>query len=408
VLAACAGRPLEERVACYEPRVLDELRGVGVARALRLVERLAAHDAQVRRDGHVLAHVIGIAAYEGEASVGRLFAECTPAFQSGCYHGVVQAHFAALQHAGLSLDAARIQDACAAQRGDPAGRWLLFQCAHGIGHGLVLYHGYELTRALGGCDLLGDAWEREACYGGAFMETLVAATDPHHAHSAPPAAAAAHANSHAHHDHAQHDPAQHAQHAEHQGQAHAHGHAASVPERYRPMRDGDLLHPCTTVEWRYRHACISMQTSAILRAADDDVGAVAAVCAGAPDELRPACYASLGRDVSALSEQDHARGSAYCESVDTRFRAWCHVGLVRNLIDLRGEAADGLAYCRQLGDPRGKAYCYEAVGAHLWVLHAADAARDAGCTDAEPAYRDVCRYGAGLLRTPPQRLRDAG
>src|SRR3989442_12919190 len=49
-----------------------------------------------------------------------------------------------------------------------------------MGHGLTMFRGHDLPQALTDCDLLSDGWDRESCYGGAFMENVINVTSPHH------------------------------------------------------------------------------------------------------------------------------------------------------------------------------------------------------------------------------------
>ena len=58
--------------ACYERVLLDRLREGGARAALELLDRLAELDDDVRRDGHLYAHGIGIAALDcaGSRSAG--------------------------------------------------------------------------------------------------------------------------------------------------------------------------------------------------------------------------------------------------------------------------------------------------------------------------------------------------
>lgn len=396
--AECSARPADQRIACYQPHVLVALEARGVAGAMRMLDTLGTRDDYLRLQGHVLAHAVGIAAYRDTASVGEVFAECTPTYQSGCYHGVVQAYFADLGAAGDALGEDRVRAVCAPQRERGDARWLLMQCVHGLGHGLMLFHAYDVTRSLQGCDALPDAWEREGCYGGVFMENLVAAIDPHHGHSAPQPAGHAH-------------PAEHTDHAHHAGHAAAGGHGAhggGVREEFRPMRGGDAFHPCTAVELKYQSACYAMQTTAILNANGGDVAAAARACATVREAMQPVCFTSIGRDVNAMTNSAHARAVALCGRVAAPHRPWCHVGVVRNLIDLRAQVADGVAYCRGLEDGRDRAFCFEAVGGHVWVLGAGDAEREALCRQSGAEYAEVCRYGAGLVRERPRLLLDAG
>ena len=111
---------------------------------MQLLDEAAARDADLRRDGHIYAHGIGIAAYTTADEVGRTFALCTPAFQSGCYHGVIQAYFLDAERAGQGVDSTRLNTLCSAYRGETGNHWLWFQCAHGVGHGLVMISAQHL------------------------------------------------------------------------------------------------------------------------------------------------------------------------------------------------------------------------------------------------------------------------
>ena len=43
-----------------------------------------------------------------------------------------------------------------------------------------MHYEHNLVSSLKGCDLLVEDWDRQSCYGGAFMENVVDATEPHH------------------------------------------------------------------------------------------------------------------------------------------------------------------------------------------------------------------------------------
>ena len=40
-----------------------------------------------------------------------------------------------------------------------------------------MIYAHNLPKALAGCDLLSDDWDKRSCYGGAFMENIVNVTD---------------------------------------------------------------------------------------------------------------------------------------------------------------------------------------------------------------------------------------
>lgn len=346
----------------------------GVSAAMASLDSLAARDEALRRDGHQYAHAIGINAFSGNEEVGAVFARCTPAFQSGCYHGVIQSYFTShIRAHGGEVDVATINGLCEAQRG--GDRWLLFQCAHGMGHGTYMVAGNHLPDALAACDLAADDWERESCYGGAFMENIVNETTPHHGVGRPDAEATA-----GHGDH------------------HATPTLASGPAREPfPALDRDDPHyPCSVLAARYLVACYQMQTSVMLWFNGTDVADAARSCGEAPEHLRRTCFQSLGRDVSSITLQDNDRAVRLCSNGPVEYRPWCHLGYAKNLVDVTADPADGFAYCRILPRGESKRICNVAIGEQIWVLAEDPARRAEMCLAAEADFQAACRRGAGL------------
>jgi hypothetical protein len=352
--------------------------------------------------------------------VGATFAECTPSFQSGCYHGVIQAYFAERQATqGTTLGAEPMNRLCEAHRGPDGNRWLLFQCVHGIGHGLVALYEDHLPRALEGCDLLRDEWEREGCYGGAFMENVVNATMPHHGprpdahaqhgagagagHGGDPGHAGAehagHASHGAHHAHGEHHAGEHGEHGEHHAHEPAHHaahHPAAQPGTFKQLDPADPHHPCSALDERYLFACYSMQTSAVLFWSGGDIEPGIQLCDGAPERARPTCYTSLGRDINAYSHQNHAVAIQGCMRVGETFQPACLIGVAKNLIDISAEPGDGAAFCGVLPAGRNRERCFQAVGEQIAVLEAEPGRRAAACAGLEGADARACRSGAGV------------
>lgn len=393
------------RAACVEGALLRALPQAGVAPTMAALEALAAGDASLRNDGHVLAHGIGIAAYADPATVGETFGQCTPSFQSGCYHGVIQAYFAdaRVSPAGAGPTAEALNALCASYRTE-AGRWIQFHCAHGVGHGLMAVHDHHLLKALDGCDAMTDAMERESCYGGAYMENIVNVTHPHHtettrghAHGGGDDAHAGHgaAEGHAGHGggeaHAGHGAAgeDHAAHAEHGA------HAAAEP--WVPLKRDEPLWPCTAVKEAHRMSCYLMQTSPILYFNGGDFAAAGRACEQAPEEMRTWCFISLGRDASAYAPGDDAKGIELCGRVAASGQPSCITGLVKNRVDVTADADDGFRLCRRVTDEALAGACYRAVGSQVWLLNATAEARGRACAaGADGAWEAECRRGAGL------------
>jgi hypothetical protein len=378
----CRSASFAKERTCYTAALDARLAGSGPASALELLDGLAAIDPDVRRDGHMYAHRIGISALTSPSEVGRVFATCTPAYQSGCYHGVIQAYFMAAQRAGGGVTAESVEAVCADHR--ESRRDLLFQCTHGLGHGLAILRGHDLPEALGGCDLLGRPGEREMCYAGAFMETLVNTTHPDQVSA--PGEKAAGGDGHGQHDH--------------------HGAAGAAADPAKPpfpaLDPADLHYPCSVLDEKYLNACYMIQTSAMLHHTRQDVARTAAECGRAPEKFRATCFLSFGRDVRTLSAGNHSEAVRMCGLAPAVFRPMCHRGVVETTVNMKADPADGIPYCRAVQEAESKRACYVAVGLQALVLPDGETRRAQACQAAEPDQRDTC------LGRPAQAAKPSG
>jgi hypothetical protein len=369
-LAACDPAQGREKYACYEDTLLHVVKTAGVATAMDMLLVLGAFDEEVQREGHVYAHAVGITAFQSDPDVAKTFARCSELFQSGCYHGVIQAYLDQELGPSLADDSGRLNGVCQGYRKDSASRWLLFQCVHALGHGLTSVYAHDLPRALRGCDRLVEDWDRHSCYGGAFMENVVHATHPHH-------------------------PSPHANHGATTEPTH------HPPSDFVPIKTADPLHPCSSLDERYQTDCYLMQTSVILYLNHGDMADAARTCDRAPTDMRVVCYQSLGRDISAYSLQKPSEAIRMCSLGTLDYQPWCYVGLVKNFIDVTSKAESGINFCPQVPGQANRMKCYEAVGEEIWALTANDTHREALCGKTEGDAYEACRYGARLRPEPP-------
>ncbi|SOD03785.1 hypothetical protein SAMN05216486_1181 [bacterium JGI 053] len=408
------GRAGSRKQECLEGALTSVLGTAGVDKAMGALLILSREDQDVARDGHVYAHGIGIAAYKSPETVAQTFALCTADFQSGCYHGVIQAYFGDSRGTQGGVTPAKLNGLCQPYRA-PDKRWLEFQCAHGIGHGVMAVESHNLLRALDSCDILADSFEKQACWGGAFMENVVNATSPHHMHVTRVADVgenAEHGDEHAGHggdEHAAgHDSAAHAA-AGHDMAGHdmaghdmsameGHGdHAAAQP--FMALDPHEPLYPCTVVQERHKPACYLMQTSAILHANNGDFPDAARQCGRSPEAYRYTCYVSLGRDANSWSRGSREQAIAYCRSAPDIGQSYCIIGVVKNIVDVTADPRDGLSFCALAPDAT-KPACYNAVGQEIALLQPTAPGREQACRAAASGYVPECRRGAGLPLIP--------
>jgi hypothetical protein len=431
--------------ACVERTLVTLIDQAGIGKTMEVLDTLVIVDDDVRLNAHALAHGLGISAYRSPETLARTFAACPPSQMSGCYHGVIQGYFLALNAQGRPVGTAEMDALCAPHRDSS---FLYFQCAHGVGHGLMAIHENHVPMSLEGCDLATDVFIRESCYGGVFMENIVHVTHPHHtaeghagtqggahgghgqaasadAHAAhgQPAAADGHAahgaqqtasaGHDAHAGHAATDSASagHDAHAAHGAQTASAGHdghaghgaapgpAAMQHGEWRALNRNDWLYPCNAVAEKYMDSCYTMQTSAVMYFNYGDVGSTARVCERAPAQYHATCFMSLGRDVTAFAAQDHQRSIDLCsrtgDAAGGRGRTWCTLGVAQNLMNVSADPREGIRFCRAVaGADKGE--CYRVAGEGVRVMVAGADARAQACQSAESDFVAVCRRAAGV------------
>lgn len=370
----CASLDGTDRASCYEDYFLALADSGRVSLALGALEALGRLRPEVEADGHSLTHVIGIRAWRPGDDVAQVFRSCTSLYQSGCYHGVIQAWLTA----GGEVDSARTASLC--DEIAPAGSdtWLRFQCIHGLGHGLEMAWNWELPRALAGCDWLDTPWDRESCYGGAVMENSVASHPGGH-HTSVRALEATGDD---------HGAAGHGAHGNHG--------AATGPPTYKMRDSTDVLYPCNTLDERYLRACYLGHGSILLTHVKWDFGRAAKACDALDASVRDVCYTSLGTNASGATVRNTGKSIAHCSKGHPDWRKWCYVGVVKNFIDVTADPQDGIAFCREIPTAVDRDACWNAIGEQLSVLYTTDLERrEAACaTTGEGEAR--CRQGAGL------------
>src|SRR5262249_40387806 len=160
-------------------------------------------------------------------------------------HGILERSFASADTPAKFL---RIARSVCSDPGLQSNIWLLYQCVHGLGHGLMIQSGYNLPFSLKICHRLQTSWDQISCTGGVFMENFAA------------------------------------------GVTSIYG----VKSPY--VKDDDLVYPCDAVAERDKLYCYLMVTSRILQANGYDWRAAAKICARVEIGWRATCFQSFGRD----------------------------------------------------------------------------------------------------------------
>src|SRR2546423_1686821 len=365
LLSSCKPH-VKESIDAYSTCLGDgigELSAAGnIALAMGTLDKVMHSDPSLILLGHPLAHALGYAVRSTPATATRLLSQCDDRYQSGCYHGILQRYFDA--RIGMPIVQSVLVAPCDGLRGT-SEQFRLFDCLHGTGHGLMMYHRYDVNASLRDCDRLAADWDQRSCYSGVFMEHNIGVRMQvfgdgmfgMHRHSTP---------------------------------------AASVV-LFRP---NDLHYPCDSIPTRYRRECYELQTDLILPAVGQDFKKASRVCDTAGDaDLVRACYVGVGRNAFGSSAVRYTGIRRRCGQASASGVAFCYQGAVRHLAYAPSELPRGTAFCKSLPEGEGRSLCWDGIGLQIGSFYADIPTRQRACRSDNAEDVAACEEGAGAAPT---------
>jgi hypothetical protein len=339
-----------------------------IALAMGTLDRVIHTDPSLVLLGHPLAHALGYAVRSTPATATRLLSECDDRYQSGCYHGILQRYFDARM--GMPIAQNVLLAPCDGLRGTRE-QFRLFDCLHGTGHGLMMYHRYDVNASLKDCDRLTADWDQRSCYSGVFMEHNMGARMQVF--------------------------------GEEKFGMHRHSMPAPSVVLFKP---NDLHYPCDATPARYRHECYELQADLILPAVKQDYRKASAVCDGAGTlDLVSTCYAGLGRNASGAAAFQFAGIRKRCELASPAGLPFCYEGAVRHLAYAPSELPRGVAFCKSLPEGEARTRCWDGVGLQVGGFFSDVALRQRACQSEVPGDVVACAEGAGVTHSSTLRNR---
>jgi hypothetical protein len=306
-----------------------------------MLELLLDTDGGTTVDCHTQAHHLGRIAFELNGA--EVFAEGDASCHSGFYHGAMETFLQQRGTGNLALD---IKDICESF----STSFGVFECLHGVGHGLMAYEDYDLLQALADCRLLSDDFSSRSCYGGVFMENVVAG----------------------------------------QGSGSLIGHETE-------WVSDDPHFPCNALEkddYMVRFECYQMQTSWMLTLFNYDFQKVSEECLLSPFDMVSVCFKSLGRDISGNSLRDPDTIVSRCTSVarDPNLHRECIYGALNVIVDFWGEKLESQAteVCKLLVEYEKKLSCYELLASRLDNIFNDPVDYQRICSSFEPGFQNFC------------------
>jgi plastocyanin len=292
------------------------------------------------RDCHAEAHNVGRAAFTMYGS-GVFGIPDAASCHSGFYHGAMESF---LIENGTENLAQNITALCQQFPTD----FGIFECVHGVGHGVMAYMDYELPDALATCDTLSSTYDKNACYGGVFMENIVA------------------------------------------------GQGNGVEKDHETQWLSDDPHfPCNAIgsDYSKRYQCYQMQTSWMLRLYDYDFKRVGTECTKAPSDMVNVCFKSLGRDAAGNSLRDPAKILAICKNIpSTQYFDWCIEGGLNVIVDFwGGELKDQASNLCTLLPTDSKKKCFSTLAGRIGDITKSPEKKIEICNSFDIEYQSMCK-----------------
>lgn len=268
-----------ESVECQQKTYATMVKKKGVEETYKVLKADYAQSASVKSNCHQLTHAIGREAAFTYKTIEGSFDHGDNFCWSGYYHGVMEM---IAKDLGKDKINDNLTSTCANVAKTKQYSFYHFNCVHGLGHGLMAVNSDELFEVLKLCDKYSDDWEARSCYGGAYMENIMAAQ------------------------------------------------MGNGKSKY--LKEGEPLYPCTAVEDKYKYECYLMQTSHALQEVSYDYAQVFALCETTAD-YKDVCNQSMGRDASGNSTSDVKRTTETCMlGPNEAAQKNCFIGAVKDFI----------------------------------------------------------------------------
>jgi len=290
-------------------------------------------------DCHRAAHQVGSLSYARWGS--EVFSKGDASCHSGFYHGAMETFLS--EEGTLNLPP-KIDKICNSFESN----FGIFECLHGVGHGIMAYENYDLPASIETCGQLRTVFAQRSCYGGAFMENVVAGLG-----------------------------------------------VGALPGHETEWVSNDAHFPCTEFDYDelILYECDQMQTSWMLYLNQYNFGKVKLECMKAPENMRSVCFKSYGRDAAGHTLRDSQRISTLCNDVPKTHDYYdqCITGSVNVIIDFWGPALKDQAtdLCKALPQ-NGKHTCYSLIANRLRNVLINQEDREFVCDSFEKEYQYLC------------------
>lgn len=265
---------------------------------------------------HVLGHELGIFlyGYTGDLSQALSFTDRTCG--GSIYHGIMKEYFKTNLLSDDGIPSYIVASKACDELVDVSYSQIRSECAHGIGHGLVIAYNYDALTAVTRCDAFEDGFAQRSCAEGAFMENT-------------------------------------------RGYLSAGG---------GTFDEDDLLFPCNVLDEKYAEACYHYHSIYLLNKVNQSVEDAFGQCEKNPNEMQVRhCYYGIGIMNAFYSNYNFDKILSNCQKGNLNYQTYCFAGAVYNTSDQMG-ISRSFELC-QILPQQFKMDCYENLGKWIHTIY---------------------------------------
>lgn len=295
---------------------------------------------------HEETHYLSRIEYQKVGSIAKVYEQCDSTCHGGCYHGAVEQY---LKNKNISLanlnseSVIKVIIQMCGRKQDYSKSLIYFECIHGIGHASMYVTNMGLLTSLKVCDLFSDQAEREACYGGVFMENSSSSTNSDH------------------------------------------------PGKF--IKADNPMYPCDILDKQYLSLCYRYQSSYFASYSKWDWTKVGSLCAQVPQAYQNGCFETIGTNqVGFVQDVSLMKKNCSLAAGEEKFKSSCIQGIV---IALAGRYVNQenrlLEFCESV-DEANKKSCYQQIGLSIssWYQQPEDFKKVCNKIKSE-VYASLCR-----------------
>ena len=279
---------------------LVERKDPGVA--LATLEDAMSVNPPLADDCHSLVHEIGHAAYEKYGDFSNALSYHNEVCISGYMHGVIESAFSETDNVFESMKLF-----CGAY---PSGKFLSWQCYHGIGHALMYYTNNDILQSLDFCDVYTEPFMQATCSNGVFMENFASDTELH-------------------------------------------------PSAFLNPDDPALL--CRNVDEAKKGDCYLYAVKYYLKNNNENYESAFKWCTTVEEPFIQNCVSGIGGEAIKTNISNHTYAETLCNSAPTNeYRRFCIDGMLGLYLSHTGSLTEGKGFCKNLS-PLNQDACAEGI-----------------------------------------------